>query len=39
MLTSHGNYKKILKDRITKYGAVEPQEVISNIHLKIEASE
>lgn len=24
MLTSHGNYKKILKDRITKYGAVEP---------------
>jgi hypothetical protein len=37
MLLSHGNYKAIIKDRIAKYGTVEPEEkVVSNeIDLKV----
>lgn len=37
MLLSHGNYKAIIKDRIAKYGTVEPEEkaVYSEIDLKV----
>jgi hypothetical protein len=35
MLLSGGNYKGIIKDRINKYGAVEPTEVMQNIDMKV----
>jgi twinkle protein len=37
MLLSHGNYKAIIKDRIAKYGTVEPEEkvVYNEIDLRL----
>ncbi len=34
MLLSHGNYKKILNDRIQKFGCVEPNPDKLEIELK-----
>ena len=35
MLLSHGNYKAIIKERLAKYGTVEPEEKTSEIDLKV----
>jgi hypothetical protein len=39
MLQSHGNFKKILKQRIEKYGTVEPEKKEDQLAMKIVQSQ